>query len=104
MQIVLDRVVNEAKGEDESVQDREDEDEAAKQSVSKLGAGDAGKAYNRRYPSLIIHLSNFSLVVNSFCTSCVISPDNSILVSGVHLDLSDCLSDPVLLLLLLYPP
>jgi hypothetical protein len=54
--------------------------------------------HNLRYPSFTIHLSNLSRAFSSFGRSPLISPDINILVNGGHLDLSDTLTDPTLLL------
>jgi hypothetical protein len=46
------------------------------------------KTKNRRYPSLTIHTSNLSFLVNSRPLSSDISPDMSMRVRGGHLDRS----------------
>jgi hypothetical protein len=75
----------------------EDEDEAIQRLAIVLWEVYDG-THNRLYPSLTIHLSNFSRIFNSFGRSPLISPDISILVNGGHRARSDAFIDPVLFL------
>lgn len=100
-QAVLETVVDAGKGKDEGMGQHENEDESVRiESVTEflvlfllfppplLHKVRLGATYTLRYPSLIIHRSNFSRAVSSCCFSCVISPESNMRVRGVHLDRS----------------
>lgn len=76
----------------------EDEDETRHTLARRLPQDPQSVTHNLRYPSLTIHLSNFSRIFSSLGRSALISPDINTRVNGGHRDRSDILIDPELFL------